>query len=249
MALPCNCSSGDLPIEYKWKRNGIELTNRISNADQHFHHPASNSNNQLSDVNTEHYQIHLENLNVQNQLIKNGLKDLNQLSTDEVRYWLTLSITAARRTDSAVFTCQALNRYGTAEKNFRLIVQEKPDPPTTLLVQRITAYSVTLTWSAPFNGNSPLLEFRIQCREVGQSWSRPNSGLLSDQQTNNNSLTANVTGCTDYRRSSLENSFTIQNLSSSTGYELRMSSRNALGESEFSEQIQFMTLEEGNFCY
>ena len=247
-----------MPISYRFKRNGIELSSHITNAVQHFSSLPSNTNSQLLAINTEHYQIHLEsdqkqqqkNNVLQNQLTKSGvLKDANQ--ADETRYWLTLSITATRRTDSAVFTCHATNKYGTAEKNYRLIVQEKPDSPSTLIVQRITAFSVTLTWTAPFNGNSALLEYRIQCRETGQPWTRPNLGLAAgdnNQQASNVSIASsqNLTfACGDYRRSSLENSLTIQNLSSSTGFELRMTARNALGESEFSEPVQFMTLEEG----
>lgn len=251
LSVPCNVTTGDNPINYRWKRNGIELTNHISNAAQHYHSTSSaETGGQLLAINTDHYQIHLETNQLQNPkhltMSKNGAKDVNQINSDlESRYWLTLSIAAARRTDTAVFNCLANNKYGSAEKNFRLIVQEKPDAPSTLLVQRITAYGVTLTWTAPFNGNSALLEYRIQCRETGQTWTRPSLGLAGEQTTTNSSSGNLTSGCGDYRRSSLENSLTIHNLSSSTAYELRMSARNALGESEFSEQVQFVTLEEG----
>lgn len=222
-----------------------------------------NENGQLITINTDHYQIHLETNQLINQKsklpntlsqsqTKNLINDNNQINTFDqldTRYWLVLSISAVRSTDSAVFTCQATNKYGTAEKNYRIIVQEKPDSPNTLLVQRITASSVTLTWTVPYNGNSALLEYRIQCRETGQPWTRPTSGLAGEQhQTTNSSISNTTKGCGDYKRSSLENSLTIYNLSSSTVYELRMSARNALGESEFSEQVQFVTLEEGK-CF
>lgn len=249
-----------MPISYKFKRNGIELSSHISN--QHYHSPNAPVDGQLLAINTEHYQIHLETNQaaqqqqkqttntLQSQLqAKSGLKDgANQISggaLEETRYWLTLSIGAVGRTDTGVFTCLASNKFGSAEKNYRLIVQEKPDPPSTLLVQRITAASLTLTWTAPFNGNSALLEYRIQCRESGQPWTRPTLGLAGEQQQSNTSITNNITGCGEYRRSSLESSLTIQNLSSSSSYELRMSARNALGESEFSDQIHVQTLEEG----
>ena len=238
-----------MPISYKFKRNGIELSSHISN--QHYHSPNAAVDGQLLAINTEHYQIHLETnqaaqanaLSSQLQT-KSGLKDANQAGgQEETRYWLTLSIGAVGRTDTGVFTCLASNKFGSAEKNYRLIVQEKPDPPSTLLVQRITAATLTLTWTAPFNGNSALLEYRVQCRENGQPWTRPTLGLAGEQS--NGSITNNITGCGEYRRSSLESSLTIQNLSSSTSYELRISARNALGESEFSDQIHVQTLEEG----
>lgn len=245
-----------MPITYKFKRNGIELSSHISN--QHYHSNAPNAavDGQLLAINTEHYQIHLETNQatlakpntLQSQLqAKSGLKDASQ-GSEEPRYWLTLSIGAVGRTDTGVFTCLASNKFGSAEKNYRLIVQEKPDPPSTLLVQRVTAASLTLTWTAPFNGNSALLEYRIQCRESGQPWTRPTLGLAGEQQQQSNaSNTNNITGCGEYRRSSLESSLTMQNLSSSTSYELRMSARNALGESEFSDQIHVQTLEEGKY--
>lgn len=72
-----------------------------------------------------------------------------------------LMINSVTRNDSAIFTCQASNQYGTERANVRLLVQEPPDSPTGLRFLEISSRSVTLSWSISFNGNSPIIGYEI----------------------------------------------------------------------------------------
>lgn len=72
-----------------------------------------------------------------------------------------LMINSVTRNDSAVFTCQASNHYGTDRANIRLLVQEPPDAPSGLRFLEISSRSVTLSWSIAFNGNSPIIGYEI----------------------------------------------------------------------------------------
>lgn len=83
-----------------------------------------------------------------------------------------LMINSVTRNDSAVFTCQASNHYGTDRANVRLLVQEPPDSPTDVRFVEVSSRSVTLSWSIAFNGNSPIIGYEIVHRAShGQSFS------------------------------------------------------------------------------
>lgn len=83
-----------------------------------------------------------------------------------------LMINSVTRNDSAVFTCQASNHYGTDRANIRLLVQEPPDSPSDLRFLEVSSRSVTLSWSISFNGNSPITGYEIVHRAShGQSFS------------------------------------------------------------------------------
>ncbi|XP_015789024.1 Down syndrome cell adhesion molecule-like protein Dscam2 [Tetranychus urticae] len=134
-----------------------------------------------------------------------------------------LAIGVVDRSDSALFTCTSTNSYGSAEKTFRLIVQEPPETPINLNLNEIKSDSVLLTWSEPYNGNSPIIEYIVQYRSTGSSgWSSKVS---------------------ESRDSSLSTSLTLENLKATTNYEIRVIAKNALGSSEPSQQITLVTLE------
>nr|AWV54575.1 mDscam12 [Tetranychus urticae] len=71
-------------------------------------------------------------------------------------------IRTAERRDSALFTCHAENNYGKDNSNFQIVVQESPDCPVDLKAEDVGSRSFALTWSHPFNGNSPILSYLLE---------------------------------------------------------------------------------------
>ncbi|GIZ00995.1 down syndrome cell adhesion molecule [Caerostris extrusa] len=60
------------------------------------------------------------------------------------------------------FTCIAENSFGKDEMNIQIIVQEKPDKPFKLTAHESTSRTISLTWSPPYSGNSPISLYTIQ---------------------------------------------------------------------------------------
>jgi Down syndrome cell adhesion protein len=96
-------------------------------------------------------------------------------SSPDNRYELNESITTkgivsevlikkADRRDSSQFTCLASNAFGYDDTNIQLIVQEPPDPPQDVHLLEITSRSVKISWSPPYSGNSPIINYYIQYR-------------------------------------------------------------------------------------
>lgn len=97
-----------------------------------------------------------------------------------------LSIKKLERTDSALFTCVATNAFGSDDTSINLIVQgiyylfllliliknlttklfvwiaEPPEVPFGVKVLDKSGRSVQLSWSAPYDGNSPLTRYLIE---------------------------------------------------------------------------------------
>lgn len=75
----------------------------------------------------------------------------------------TIKIESAKRRDSALFTCLVTNAFGQDETNIRLIVQEPPESPKEVKVIDQRSRTAKLSWSQPFNGNTPIIKFWITC--------------------------------------------------------------------------------------
>ncbi|KAH7982523.1 hypothetical protein HPB52_005466 [Rhipicephalus sanguineus] len=73
----------------------------------------------------------------------------------------TLKIRTAERSDSATFSCTASNPFGKDTGSSRVIVQEVPDAPEDLRVAEVTSNVVSLVWTAPYAGNSPITSYSI----------------------------------------------------------------------------------------
>lgn len=107
--------------------------------------------------------------------------------------------------------------------SIHLIVQEVPEQPKNLRINAQQSRSLQLTWSQPFAGNSPIIEYHIQYKLIIESWQGPEKISVSGTQTVVN----------------------INNLHPAKAYHIRMAAENKLGSSEFSEVVQITTLEEG----
>lgn len=108
------------------------------------------------------------------------------------------------------------------EMSMHLIVQEVPEQPKNLRINSQQSRNLQLTWSQPFAGNSPIIEYNIHYKPIQDPWQSAERIPVSGSQTLIN----------------------INNLHPATSYHIRMAAENKLGSSEFSEIVQVTTLEE-----
>lgn len=73
-----------------------------------------------------------------------------------------LGIERTIRQDSGIFSCYATNAYGHDEMNIQLTIQEIPESPKNVRVTEQLSRSIGLSWSQPYNGNSPISNYIIQ---------------------------------------------------------------------------------------
>ncbi|KAI1289763.1 Down syndrome cell adhesion molecule-like protein Dscam2 [Halotydeus destructor] len=81
-----------------------------------------------------------------------------------------IEVNSADRRDSSLFTCSADNGFGADETNVQVIVQEKPDAPAKPTVVKLESRSVMVNWSPPYSGNSPILYYIVEFKEVADDW-------------------------------------------------------------------------------
>lgn len=86
---------------------------------------------------------------------------VKETSTPE-GYLSMLSVPEAQREHTGIFTCEVSNDYGRDETQIRLLVQEPPESPSGFNVTNVNSRSVSLSWTEPYSGNSPLLSYLIQ---------------------------------------------------------------------------------------
>lgn len=101
------------------------------------------------------------------------LKDKVILSTTEnVRYQIydrtrehgtqsEIQIYAVNRNDNGLYTCEAENASGKDKRNIKLLVLEVPDSPSDIRIEEVWSRSVSLSWTVPYSGNSPILKYII----------------------------------------------------------------------------------------
>lgn len=81
----------------------------------------------------------------------------------------TLEIQAVRASDVGSYSCVVTSPGGNETRSARLSVIELPYPPTNVKAMRIELYNqrcINISWTSGFDGNSPILKFIIQRREV-----------------------------------------------------------------------------------
>ncbi|CAL1268402.1 unnamed protein product [Larinioides sclopetarius] len=134
-----------------------------------------------------------------------------------------VSIHAVDRRDSALFTCVATNSYGQDDTNIQLIVQEPPDSPGNILATEIGSRSITVRWTQPYTGNSPIVSYKIQHKLSSETWG-------------NGERTTTV--------SERETSTVIRGLKPVTSYHVRLMAKNGIGWSEPSQAVHITTAED-----
>ncbi|XP_053205439.1 cell adhesion molecule DSCAML1-like isoform X3 [Panonychus citri] len=122
-----------------------------------------------------------------------------------------IKVETADRRDSSLFTCTATNSYGSDKTNIQAIVQEKPDSPSKSVITKVDSRDISLSWSPPYAGNSLILHYVIEYKEVTGDWKTDRKQL---------------------RVPGTETRATITNLWPGTSYHLRILAENSLGTSE-----------------
>ncbi|KAL1414493.1 hypothetical protein MTO96_000895 [Rhipicephalus appendiculatus] len=135
----------------------------------------------------------------------------------------SLLFAATERSDSGLYTCLTTNKFGKDETNIKLLVQETPDAPDDIRVVEATSRRISLRWNTPFNGNSDILGYFVQWKEVSGSWQK-------------DSRHVEVPGS--------NTSAVLDDLEPITAYHLRVLSVNKFGRSEPSPMISVTTDEE-----
>ena len=80
----------------------------------------------------------------------------------------TTSYTASSLTAGAVYTfiieARSLVGYSTTSSEFSIRAAARPSTPTSPVTSVVSNTGVTITWSAPFNGGSPITSYTIKIR-------------------------------------------------------------------------------------
>ncbi|XP_049268474.1 LOW QUALITY PROTEIN: Down syndrome cell adhesion molecule-like protein Dscam2 [Rhipicephalus sanguineus] len=132
-------------------------------------------------------------------------------------------IPSVDRRDSSLFSCYAENTYGRDDTNFQVVVQEPPDKPRGLEATQTTSRAVTLSWSPPYSGNSPVLKYLLEHKRRDGSWEH-DSQITAIEST--------------------EFSHVASGLRPKTSYEFRLRAENAIGVSDPSDTLVLTTQEE-----
>ncbi|XP_072143985.1 cell adhesion molecule Dscam1-like [Dermacentor andersoni] len=141
--------------------------------------------------------------------------------TDALQY--VVRIPSVDRRDSSLFSCYAENAYGRDDTNFQVVVQEPPDKPRGLEATQTESRAVTLSWSPPYSGNSPVLKYLLEHKRRDGSWEH-DSQITAIEST--------------------EFSHVASGLRPKTSYEFRLRAENAIGASDPSDTLVLTTEEE-----
>ncbi|XP_055298304.1 protein sidekick isoform X10 [Sitodiplosis mosellana] len=147
----------------------------------------------------------------------------------------TLEIQAVRASDVGVYSCMVTSPGGNETRSARLSVIELPFPPTNVKAIRYdtqTYRSINVSWTAGFDGNSPILKFIIQRREVPEL--EEFIGPIPDPLLNWITELSNV--------SSNQRWILLRNLKAASVYQFRVSAVNSVGEGPPSEPSNVIRL-------
>ncbi|XP_068620593.1 cell adhesion molecule Dscam1 [Battus philenor] len=134
-----------------------------------------------------------------------------------------LSILQTYRQDTGALTCRASNAYGQDEMLIHLVIQEVPEMPKNIRIIDQQSRSIQISWTQPYAGNSPIINYIVQFKEATEPWpSTPQKVIVPGSVT----------------------SASVQNLQPATSYHLRIIAENRLGQSEPSQLVQVTTTEE-----
>lgn len=85
-----------------------------------------------------------------------------ETSTGLVSYLLS---SAVNRQDSGSFMCVTWNSYGQNEMTTRVLIEEVPDAPNEVIAYEVSSKSVSLRYSLPYSGNSPVIKYLVQWKK------------------------------------------------------------------------------------
>lgn len=136
----------------------------------------------------------------------------------------TLKIEQARNTDVGLYECRVATIDGTERKTARLDVIELPHSPLNVKTElNVAGGLVNVSWSPPFDGNSPIVRYVVEKRVT-----RNGDGVQSDDLSYNDALH----GWTRYPAniSSSQRFALLTNLAPAMTYQFRVLAVNTVGE-------------------
>ncbi|XP_041766363.1 protein sidekick isoform X3 [Anopheles merus] len=143
----------------------------------------------------------------------------------------TLEITEVRPSDVGQYSCIVTSPGGNETRSARLSVIELPFAPSNVQAVRLTTpqnRAINVSWTPGFDGNSKIIKFIIQRREV------PELGPLPDPLLNWVTEVANVSAQAKW--------MLLTNLKAATAYQFRISSVNRVGEGSPSDPSNVVKL-------
>ncbi|KAL3886948.1 hypothetical protein ACJMK2_026904 [Sinanodonta woodiana] len=136
-----------------------------------------------------------------------------------------LIIKPTERNDTGLYTCMAKNQFGYDSLTLRLTILERPEAPENLTVLKALSREAKLSWSKPFDGNSPLTSYILQYVEATSSaWDEGNARNITVKAS--------------------EQSATLENLHPSFTYKLRIRGNNSVGIGIESKEVLVQMMEE-----
>ncbi|XP_050099535.1 protein sidekick isoform X2 [Anopheles aquasalis] len=143
----------------------------------------------------------------------------------------TLEITEVRPSDVGQYGCIVTSPGGNETRSARLSVIELPFAPSNVRAERLSTpqhRAINVSWTPGFDGNSKLIKFIVQRREV------PELGPLPDPLLNWVTESANVSANVRW--------LLLANLKAATAYQFRVSAVNRVGEGSPSEPSNVVRL-------
>ncbi|XP_052901229.1 protein sidekick isoform X2 [Anopheles moucheti] len=143
----------------------------------------------------------------------------------------TLEITEVRPSDVGQYSCIVTSPGGNETRSARLSVIELPFAPSNVLAVRLSMpqnRAINVSWTPGFDGNSRIIKFIVQRREV------PELGPLPDPLLNWITEAANVSAQAKW--------ILLTNLKAATAYQFRISAVNRVGEGSPSEPSNVVKL-------
>ncbi|XP_050075210.1 protein sidekick [Anopheles maculipalpis] len=143
----------------------------------------------------------------------------------------TLEITEVRPSDVGQYSCIVTSPGGNETRSARLSVIELPFAPSNVKAVRLSSSqnrAINVSWTPGFDGNSKIIKFIVQRREV------PELGPLPDPLLNWVTEAANVSAQAKW--------ILLTNLKAATAYQFRISAVNRVGEGSPSEPSDVVKL-------
>ena len=76
-----------------------------------------------------------------------------------------LQIDSISQKDEGTYTCKVYVKDQFCQSTAKLMVVRCPNAPGKPRVQKITSTSVSLSWTLPFDGHSPVKLFIVECKD------------------------------------------------------------------------------------
>lgn len=143
----------------------------------------------------------------------------------------TLEIQAVRAADVGDYTCSLISPGGNETRTARLSVIELPFPPTNVRVNRLDQRAINLTWAPGFDGNSEIIKYIVQRREVSDIVV---TGPIPDPLLNWVTELSNVSADSRW--------VLLKNLKAASSYQFRVSAVNSVGEGSPSDPSNVVAL-------